>query len=87
MNTLGSYHCQNIDYCSKGLHNCDVNISACTNLDKFYGCNCFTGYKLKENNFTCYDIDECHDELHDCTKNETCQNLSKFQRDQTQRLG
>lgn len=52
--------CSDINECSAGFHQCNVDRSTCVNSIGSYSCSCNAGYVASKNNPTeCEDIDEC----------------------------
>lgn len=58
-----------IDPCTEGLDDCDVN-AACTRIDDSYECACKSGYEGDGRH--CENADECALGTHDCDPNATC---------------
>lgn len=81
--------CVDINECSEGLHDCDVN-GTCTNSTGSFSCKCKTGYTgdgktcaeipcdpgFKKSGTICVDINECTEGLHDCDPNGSCSNMT-----------
>ena len=81
-----------IDECSNGSHDCDVNAN-CTNTNGSHSCTCKEGYtgkgescqgKIKLDleksriikSIMFTDIDECNDNSHVCDANANCTNTN-----------
>ena len=65
-------NCQDIDECTDGSNNCDIN-AECTNVDGGFECACNAGFTGSGE--TCVDIDECSDpNLNICHTDATCSN-------------
>eukprot|EP00933_Yihiella_yeosuensis_P011790 TRINITY_DN1194_c0_g1_i2.p1 TRINITY_DN1194_c0_g1~~TRINITY_DN1194_c0_g1_i2.p1 ORF type:complete len:938 (+),score=138.65 TRINITY_DN1194_c0_g1_i2:52-2865(+) len=55
-----------------GVHNCDANLSTCTNTWGSYLCSCNAGYVGTGK--VCEDINECTEMYDNCTQYSTCNN-------------
>ena len=62
-----------IDECTRGTHQCDMN-ATCTDNIGSYDCSCNTGYL--GDGFICEDINECNETspMHNCDINANCNN-------------
>ncbi|CAK8671664.1 unnamed protein product [Clavelina lepadiformis] len=65
-------HCSNIDECTLGTHNCDVETTKCADTKGSFDCECLGGYK--KSRVVCHDVNECYTSLTDCHANATCLN-------------
>nr|XP_037282118.1 fibulin-1-like isoform X3 [Rhipicephalus microplus] len=72
--------CIDVDECSEGLDDCDLDSQSCLNTHGGYQClskkskECPGGYVWKDDAAACVDVDECAEGLSSCARGETCVN-------------
>ncbi|XP_075750926.1 uncharacterized protein LOC119175044 isoform X7 [Rhipicephalus microplus] len=72
--------CIDVDECSEGLDDCDLDSQSCLNTHGGYQClskkskECPGGYVWKDDAAACVDVDECAEGLSSCASGETCVN-------------
>lgn len=58
--TIQASPCVDINECTEGLHDCDLETTTCINLSGSYVCDCKLGFMKMDD--TCADIDECQED-------------------------
>ncbi|XP_075750924.1 uncharacterized protein LOC119175044 isoform X4 [Rhipicephalus microplus] len=72
--------CIDVDECSEGLDDCDLDSQSCLNTHGGYQClskkskECPGGYVWKDDAAACVDIDECSQGSHNCGSSALCVN-------------